>query len=175
MGVKNRNLNKPYDASQDSKYKIKTIDVEIAVANLFDFRKYIIVPNISWGFHFIHECDLFLVSKSNYCYEVEIKVSKADFLKDFEKKHNHSSNYIKEFYYAMPETLYEKVKDMIPEHAGAITCKYSYGKVRAKIVKESVSNKNAKKISLEDELKILRLATMRIWSLKDKINNKLKK
>lgn len=175
MGVRNKNINKLYDASLDSKYKIKTLEIEIAVANLFDFRKYIIVPNISWGFHGIHECDLFLISKSNYAYEVEIKVSKADFMKDFEKKHNHKSDYIKEFYYAMPETLYGKVKDQIPEHAGAIVCWYSYGRVRARIVKESVANKNAKKISLEDELKILRLGTMRIWSLKNKINDKLKK
>ena len=158
-----------YTSTTDKVYKIKTIDIEIAVARLFDFRKYNIVPNISWGFHGLHECDLFLVNSSKYCYEVEIKISKSDFLKDFEKRHGHKSNYIKDFYYAMPETLYEKVKEQIPEHAGAITCEVSRGRVVANIVKNPISNKNAKKISLEDELKILRLATMRIWSLKEKI------
>lgn len=113
---------------------------------------------------------MFLVSKSNYCYEVEIKISKSDFLKDLEKKHGHKSDYIKDFYYAMPITLYEKVKDLIPERAGIIVCEYRYGNVRAKIIRESTSNTRAKKISVEDELKILRLATMRIWSLKEKIN-----
>lgn len=165
MGIKRKAVTKV-----SSDYIIKTPDVEIACCKLFDMRKNIIVTNISWGFHGLHECDLFLVRPSGHCTEVEIKVSKQDFLKDFEKKHGHASDYIKDFYYAMPDILYAKVKDQIPEHAGAIVCSVYNKHVIAKIVKEPISNNKAKKITLEDELKILRLATMRFWKYKEDLN-----
>mgnify|MGYP005847233603 CR=1 FL=1 len=41
----------------------------------------------------LQECDVLSVSKSNYIYEYEIKVSRGDFKKDFtKKKHNHIIN-----------------------------------------------------------------------------------
>lgn len=149
---------------------IKTPDVELAVVQHYDYRKYLIVPNISWGF-LNHEADLLIVSKSNYCTEVEIKVSKSDFLNDFKKPHQHISRYVKYFYYAMPHSLYEKVKDQIPTHAGVITCDYDYrGRVRARIEKMAVADKKAQVLTTDEVQKVLRLAHMRVWSLKEKLN-----
>ena len=42
--------------------KITTPEMELAIVKLFNFRKHIIIPNISYGF-VSHECDLFLIKK----------------------------------------------------------------------------------------------------------------
>ncbi len=154
---------------------LTTTEMEVAIANYFDFRKYIIVPNISWGFK-MHECDLFMIKKSGCAVEVEIKRSKSDFLADFNKVHHHhdDENRIVEFYYAFPKSLYEKVKDLVPKGAGVITChRYIDYKGRERlgahteVYPERI--KGARKLTTEEQLKIARLGTMRIWSLKEKI------
>jgi len=103
---------------------ITTVEMELAITKLFNYRRYIIVPNLSWGF-VSHECDMFLIKKSGYAVEVEIKRSVSDFRADFKKGHNHKerNNKITEFYYAFPESIYEKCKDSVPEHAGIIVCR----------------------------------------------------
>lgn len=99
---------------------ITVSEIEVAIARRFDVRQHIIVPNVSWGF-LTYEADMLIISKAGYVTEVEIKISKSDFLADFKKrKHNHNSMLIKEFYYAMPLSLYEKCKDIIPETVGVI-------------------------------------------------------
>lgn len=149
--------------------------MEIAIANLFGIRKNIIVPNISWGFG-MHECDVFLIKKSGVAVEIEIKRSKSDLLADFKKGHNHKDrqNRITEFYYAFPENLYESCKDLVPENAGIIVC-YRYvdykkeNRVSATIKRQPKRIKGARKLTLEEQLRVAKLGTMRIWSLKQKI------
>lgn len=68
---------KSKDKPSDKGVNISLLEMEIAIANLFDIRKNIIVPNISCGLG-IHECDLFIVRNSGYCIEVEIKRSEQD-------------------------------------------------------------------------------------------------
>lgn len=153
--------------------------MEVAIANHFGVRQHIIVPNLSWGLIGMHECDLFLIKKSGVAVEVEIKRSKADFLADFKKGHNHDDKQkrITEFYYAFPEEIYEKCKDLdlIPEHAGIITCYrwVDYKKderISAQIIRKPIRIKGARKLTEEEQLKVARLGTMRIWNLKDKLN-----
>lgn len=149
--------------------------MELAIAKHFGFRNNIIVPNISWGFG-MHECDLFLIKKSGVAVEIEIKRSKSDFLADFKKGHNHKDgqNRITEFYYAFPENLYESCKDLVPENVGIIVC-YRYVNyknencVSATIKRRPKRIKGARKLTLEEQLKVARLGTLRIWSLKEKI------
>lgn len=59
---------------------------------------------------------MLVLSKSGYLTEIEIKRSWSDFLADFKKKHNHH-NYpiIKYFYYCVPVSIYEKVRDRLEE------------------------------------------------------------
>ena len=96
--------------------KMNTIDIEIAIANHFDYRRNIIVSNVSWGMN-IHECDLLVLTKSGYATEVEIKISKSDILRDKNKIHGHIHKKIKKLYFAVPENLRNCV-DFIPERAG---------------------------------------------------------
>ena len=81
----------------------------------------------------LQECDVISVSKSNYIYEYEIKISRQDFKKDFIKeKHTHILNekftYVRKgeqlwrvcnyFNYVVPKDLISL--DEVPEYAGLI-------------------------------------------------------
>jgi hypothetical protein len=155
--------------------QITTLEMEVAIAKYFGVRQHIIVPNISWGFG-MHECDLFIITKAGCAVEIEIKKTKSDFLADFKKGHNHHDrqNRITEFYYAMPEDLYEKCKDLIPVGAGVITC-YRWTdymkreRIDAHTKVKATRIKGARKLTEEEQLRIARLGTMRIWTLKEKI------
>jgi len=158
------------------KKPITTIEMELAIAKYFGIRQHIIVPNISWGLPGMHECDLFIIKKSGVAVEVEIKRSKSDFLADFNKGHNHvdRQHRITEFYYAMPEDLYEKCKDLIPEGAGIITCeRYTNYKKEEVVVAHTKRQpkriKGSRSLTAEEQFKIARLGTMRIWTLKQKL------
>jgi len=151
---------------------MKTPDIELAVANYFDPRRNIIVPNVSWGFRGMHECDIFVLTSSGYAYEVEIKVSKSDLRKDKFKKHGHKSKYLKRLYFAVPEAMADMVDD-IPERAGilSVSDKTDWkGYNRIELVREPASASKPYKFSISERLDILRLSTLRVWSLKKKIN-----
>lgn len=150
------------------------IEMEVAIVQMFGIRTHIAVPNISWGFNGMHECDLFLIKKTGIAVEVEIKRSKSDLLADFKKKHTHEDKRITEFYYALPEELYEKCKEYIPVDAGIITTYYytNYKKetnLFASIKRSAVRRKGSRKLTPEEQLKITRLGCMRIWTLKQKL------
>lgn len=149
--------------------------MEVAISKYFDIRKYIIVPNISWGFG-IHEIDLFLMRPSGIVTEVEIKISVSDFKKDFTKRHNHvdKQNRVSEFYYALPLSILDKCLEFIPENAGIITCERyidykKESKIRTKLYREPKKIKGSRKLTIEEQLKIARLGCMRIWGAKSKI------
>lgn len=152
--------------------KNKTVslyEMETAIADLFNYRKNVIVPNISWGIG-IHECDMLIVRiQTGFAVEVEIKRSKADLKADFKKEHKHNDDRIKEFYYALPEELIESCKELIPETAGLISVRLYRKKYKAEIIKKAKINK-ARRLTEHELLRITHLGTMRIWSLKNKIN-----
>jgi len=148
--------------------------MEEAIARKFGIRRNIIVPNISWGLPGMHECDVFIIKQTGYCVEVEIKRTKADLLADFNKRHDHKDrqNRIKEFYYAMPETLLKTCENLIPKNAGIISCRRSdWGKklVYASFKRNPMPIKDARKLTIEEQFKVAKLGTMRIWALKNKI------
>lgn len=145
--------------------------IEIALANFFDFRRNIIVPNVSWGL-LTHECDLLVITKSGYASEVEIKVSKSDLKRDLLKSHGHYSNLIKRLFFAIPEGLV-KFQEFIPERAGIIqvirgNLGYGYG---CKILKRAKINKYAKPLSTNEIIQLGRLASIRMWCLKKTLSN----
>lgn len=149
---------------------MKCIDVECAVAEYFNPRINLIVPNISWGFLF-YEVDVLVVTPAGYCYEVEIKISKADIKADLKKSHKHNSDRIKKLYFAIPDDLKDCI-DLIPERAGILEISSNgSSKKQCRCIREPVDNKDAKKVSEEQRYKVARLGSMRIWNLKNKIRN----
>lgn len=155
---------------------MNTLDMEIALMKELDIRRNIIVPNVSWGINGLHECDLLLLTKSGYAWEIEIKVSKSDLLKDKEKSHNHSHNHILQLFFAVPYKLREIALEEIPENAGLYTVRkrtkiYEWeSDFVVKLERSAKRNTSAIKWNDKDVLKLTRLGTMRILGLKEKIN-----
>jgi hypothetical protein len=94
--------------------------MEIAVMRYFNPRLNICVPNISWGLD-LHECDMLVLTPSGIAYEVEIKVSRADLLKDKSKSHGHYNKKIGRLYFCVPAALADFAMQHIPERAGLLT------------------------------------------------------
>lgn len=157
--------------------KIKTIDMEISVMAFLNYRQNTIVPNVSWGL-FIHECDLLILTKSGYLWEVEIKVDKYDLIKDKEKRHKHCNDKLRRLYFAIPDYLEDEIS-YIPERAGIIlvnTKNYRHFKQgmsykhNCYLLRYPKENTTAKKVGSEEILKIAQLGAMRIHTLKRKIS-----
>jgi len=62
-------------------------DIEKALTHRFNSNKYTIFNTYVYSW----ECDYFSKTTSGYAMEIEIKLSRADFKKDFTKLHKHSS------------------------------------------------------------------------------------
>ena len=161
-----------------------TLEMELGLMAHFNARTNLIVPNVHWGAN-IHEIDLFVLSKSGYAYEVEIKISKADLIKDKEKRHGHIDrlNRIKHLWFAIPEKLVPDIEH-IPERAGIVVVGYdiaTYNKwVGDKLVPYDKVIYPCKVLrqpqllsthlwSDKDRYNIARLGALRIWSMKEKI------
>jgi hypothetical protein len=139
-------------------------EIEIKIAQWFNYRTHLIVPNVCWGAS-LHECDLLILTKAGYALEVEIKVSKGDIIRDSKKLHQHRSEKIKRLFFAIPKKL-EKHIGLIPEHAGVITVDET-GYCR--LIRNAKPNRAAKKWGDKDRFNIARLGAMRIWNLKEKL------
>ena len=141
--------------------KMTAQDIEIAVADFFGSRVNLIVPNVSWGMGLLHECDLIVLTPAGYAYQVEIKVSKADLIKDQQKKHGHSSQIISRLYFAIPDYLQDCINE-VPDHAGILIV---YGGRYAKLIRPPITQ-NKYKWTPESRAKLMSLACMRIFTLK---------
>ena len=140
-------------------------EIEIAVARWFGINKYVIVPNVGWGMFSDRELDLMLLNRSGYAYEVEIKVSHSDLIKDKDKRHSHFSPRLKRLYFAIPEKIRKNINE-IPENAGILVVN-RFGIVN--LIKQPKENRSARKLSLYEQYKLARLGAMRIWKLKSKL------
>lgn len=153
--------------------KINTLDIEVVMMKHLNIRQNLIVPNISWGMDVggrsLHECDLLALSKSGFATEIEIKISKADLLKDKDKRHGHNHKAIANFYYAVPENLKQIALKSIPTRAGLFVVREYNNRHVVSKVKGCVRISNPIKWSEKDRMKLARLGTMRILGLKQKV------
>jgi hypothetical protein len=147
--------------------KLNATDVEIRVARLFNYRANLIVPNVGWGLHLRHECDLLIVSPARYATEIEIKVTTSDIRADLKKRHDHRSNKIRRLYFAVPDYL-SSCPDL-PTEAGLISVDSQDKPWQTKIVRRPRFNKLARRLTEDEYCKLAELGCMRIWSLKEHI------
>ncbi len=146
---------------------MKTVDIEIAVANYFRPRVNIVVPNVSWAFSH-YEMDLVVVTRSNFVYEIEIKASKSDLIADKKKRHNHDCDKIKYLLFAIPESLIGSV-DHIPDDAGIIVCKNPYRRIEVSMFRRP-KKRNHYELEPNERYLLARLGYLRMWDLKNKLN-----
>ncbi len=123
------------------------------------------------------EPDVLGITPGRYMTEIEIKRSRADFKKDFEKPHRmvrngrqgelrryagmgellKFTNHPRQFYYMMPRDLAEKLKDEIPAWAGLMTTEKSGP--WAKLLKIAPVNKDSTKLDIKDCARLARKMT----------------
>ena len=146
------------------------LKIELAIANYFGIREHLIVPNVSWGLG-IHEVDLLVITNSGFAWEIEIKTSIADLKADMKKTHNHFSDIIRRLYFAIPVDLKTKAIDFIPQRAGLLIVDND-GYVSS--IKPIQENRTARKLTQVEIEHLGRLASMRIWTLKRKLYDRIK-
>lgn len=147
---------------------IKTLDIERALVFHFNPRINTIVPNVSWGFGLSYEIDLLVVSPAKYCTEVEIKISASDIKADIKKDVKaHKSNKVKYFYYAVPHYLVDC--EHLPKDCGLLSVKWRGSDLTVETIRPPRLNKNARKLTDEEIIKLNSLASMRMWNLKNDI------
>src|SRR5690606_39543630 len=95
-------------------------EIECALAGYYNPRVNLSVPNVSGGMGLRHECDLLVLRKTGYCAEIEIKRSRADCRADLNKRHGHESDMIRELWFALPSSIYESCRELVPERAGIL-------------------------------------------------------
>ena len=152
--------------------KITTPEMEIALSLYFGRRTNLIIPNVSWGM-FNHECDLIVLTPAGYAWEVEIKISKADLIKDKLKRHGHRDHRIKYLYFAIPKYLEEYIEH-IPERSGIVIVDEKrpyYEHHPCRVIRKPSAISNPYKFTDRDRYKIARLGALRIWTLKNNIIN----
>ena len=163
--------------------KLKTPELELLVAEFFNVRTKLIIPNVYWGFNMNYEADLVVVTKSRYAYEVELKVSKSDLKKDQSKRNCHNDKRFKRLYFAMPENIYDE--SLVPETAGVLLACYvethtnwhgrKYEGYWVIVEKRKPKDQKVKPLSEKEYLKLLHLLAMRVWTMKKKFVKLLKK
>lgn len=158
--------------------KIITEHIEIAIMEYFDFRKNLIVPNVSNMMGLVpFETDMAVMTKANYVHGFEIKVSKSDLMADFKKKqHIHFDQLnrrgikglerwygkFKTFSYAVPEEMKDCALDVIPDFCGLYIID---DKIKLKQIKDSPTLFNHKWTD-EERIYLKKLGTMKIYNLK---------
>lgn len=148
---------------------LTSTEIEIYLSNYFNYRQNTIIPNISYGLG-VHECDLFVIRKSGYVVEIEIKISVQDIKADLKKEHKHKSKKIRELYFAIPKELEHAIK-YIPEHAGIITIEkhLDFKPATIRTIRSAKLNTDARKLTTEEIQKAGHLGCMRIWALKQQV------
>lgn len=148
--------------------------MECVLANWFDYRQSLIVPNVHWGLE-MHECDLLVLSQAGYATEVEIKISIADLRADAKKRHGHrSGGRIKYLWFAFPIKLKKKlevIEELVPRRAGILFVDERIkDDHRCRVRRHREPEKRpARKFTELERYKMARLGALRIWNLKRKL------
>jgi hypothetical protein len=145
-------------------------EIEHRIADYFDPRRNIVVPNVWWGWGLNHECDLVVLTNSGYAYEVEIKVSRADLRADLKKRHGHSdwNGKLRRIYFAVPERLSDYALKLIPKPAGLLMVGQGIDRLAGLVCKlrEADINPGARRLNPDERFKLAKLGTMRVWTRK---------
>lgn len=159
----------------NTKLTVKQIQYALRYSGIWNPRADLMVPNVSWGL-LDYEADFIVMTPNGYLTEIEIKRSWEDFKADFKKDHKHDDERIYHFYYCIPENIFDKVKDYLDSlythplnkpailtyNEGGNITRQNYGYTGA------MRNKKCRKLFLEEQFKLAKLAAFRYWSIEEK-------
>ena len=156
------------------KHKLTSANIELSLLNYLDWRRDMIVSNVSWGM-LKYEADIVVLTRSGYATEIEIKISKQDIIRDKNKEHDHDDWHFKYLYFAVPEPLKDFAMENIPERAGLYTVKdkriVEAGALTGKVCKVRAAEiaPDFRKWKDREILYLGKLASMRVPALKEKV------
>ena len=154
------------------------MQLELNIAKFFDYRQNVIIPNVSWGMGLGYEADIIVISKSRYCTEVELKISRADLKRDRNKRKwklntprwsEERYDIIRRQFFCIPEVLCDAI-EFIPPQCGIIWVS-EIGRVH---LERAAKTKEARPLTDKEYLHALHLASMRTWTLKETLLRRLK-
>ena len=154
-------------------YPLTEKTVQVALANYFNKRANMIIPNVSWGFFKNKEVDLVVIRKSMWMDEVEIKLNKSDLLKETNKKRYNKNindkhkNTIRYKWFCVKSGLENDI-DHLPEEVGVLIIDENYSIIEYRKPKKI---ENSRKITEIELIKLLRLGNLRTWPLREQILN----
>jgi hypothetical protein len=133
----------------------------------FYFRRYIVVPNVSWGMGINHECDILALTPAGFAHEIEVKISRADTKRDLQKPHEHDDKKIRCLWFAGPASIVESLVEFAPERSGIIIIDepngyFQYG--RPQVIRKATPIRGAEKFTDSERMDLCRLGMMRYWS-----------
>lgn len=143
--------------------------LELGVYKLFEEGNYqALIPRVQRKFK-IHECDIIVVTKDDYIYEIELKVSVSDCKRDREKEHEHRDIYnrLKYQYFAVPTSILEDCIDHIPERFGIIAIDNET--LEGTFIRKAEMNKKHRKISKGELINLLTTGCKRYFQKLDNI------
>lgn len=160
-------------------------EIELLIYNsiFYNKRTDVFVPNVSFGFLSGYEADLLIMNKSGYVTEIEIKRSYNDFMKDFKKEFFHCDDRIREFYYCVPINILDKVLNKLVETKTYVNGVYYFTDnnelyfkshkdipyIEDDLIVSSALRNKGRKLFLEEQIKLLKLGSFRIYNLKQKL------
>lgn len=142
--------------------------IELAVVALLNYRRFVIVPNVSWGLGLNYEADLLALDPQNRFTEIEIKTTPGDLRADFKKSRYHDASWVSRLCYAVPEDLVADVQAVVKPGVGIIAvsaCSHGIG-WKARWIRQARHNALCREPSDAVIKKFMSLGCMRIWSLK---------
>lgn len=149
------------------------LDIEIAMARHFDYRSHLIVPNVFWGLGFMHELDVLIMTESGYVTEIEIKTTRADLKRDLKKSHHHRSQRISRHFLAVPKAISALAIELFPGEWGVLSIDEETRLVET--LRNAKRNKGAKPLTPSEIDHLYRLASMRTWTLKQALADRIKR
>lgn len=156
--------------------KPTALDLENALATYFDYRRVVMVPNVSWGWSLPYEADLVVVRQSRWAEEIEIKVTASDIRADTKKRRHHDSPRFRRLWFCVPENLVGHPD--IPKRAGVLVygrqphyyrdrpTEVSWWQTTISVGRPAAINPDARQLEDREYMKLLQLGVLRVWSLK---------
>jgi hypothetical protein len=122
--------------------------------------------------HHLGSPDVIGVTRDRYLVEIEIKRSVADFKRDAEKYSRRNrelfiDHMAKQFYYLVTPEISDKILPLLPAWAGLMTV--SENQITAYVLQPAPVNRESKKLSVQECIKLTRCMTNHMMATKIKL------
>lgn len=146
----------------------------------------VLVDNCNWTGH---ECDVLAVTNDLRIIDIEVKISRSDLKADYKKdkwwyrhwrwNQAHGPDMLRDHppkvwkhYYAMPKEIWKpELLDCLPSKNSGILLLWEHcGKIQVSCERRATTNKDAHRLTSQQAIDIARLANLRMWDARTKLD-----